>query len=148
MRKTCLASVLLLSGCGPLAIDATIGWGANQSIKKTLEMDQKQTKAQTEAGTEFWEGLFDVLPAVVTAPPPPPPEKRKIQSITIQLEPTPQPTPERVTIEDRYERIYPKRSTKRKSLPPSKPADVCRCEVGSGNLCTYHNDNVTCEPMK
>lgn len=96
MKKILLSSVLILSGCGPLAIDMTVGWGANQSIKKTLEMDQKQTKAQTESGSDFWEGLFDVLPVFTSAPQPTPtPVLPKIQSITIDMEgaATPSPTP-------------------------------------------------------
>jgi len=52
-------------GCGPLALDLTASLGANQNIKKTLDINQRQTDAQVEAQSEVVKDVVGVLPLVL-----------------------------------------------------------------------------------
>ena len=103
MRHFAIAAVILFVGCGPLAVDFTVGWGSNQSIKKTLDMNQRQTKAQTESQVDIVDAILD---AVKMAEPTPTPTMPKITSITIETEqppapmlptPTPKPVKKKIT---------------------------------------------------
>lgn len=91
-KSVLLVGCLLASGCSPLAVDFTVGWGANQTIKKNLEFDQKQTKAQTESQTEIIGDIVDVIWKKEAAPTPTP-LPPKIKSVTIELAGQEKPTP-------------------------------------------------------
>ena len=52
-------------GCGPLALDLTASLGANQNIKKTLDINQRQTDAQVEAQSGVVKDVVGVLPLVL-----------------------------------------------------------------------------------
>lgn len=91
MKKLLVVLALFLTGC-PMAMDFTIGMGSNQKIEKTLKMDQKQTKTQTEGQTTVLEDLVDIIPYLKAEPTPTPVSQvPKIKSITIELEPKPLP---------------------------------------------------------
>lgn len=98
--KKWLTSVLpafLVLGCGPLAVDFTVGWGSNQTIDKTLKMNQKQTKAQTEAGSTALEDILEAIPLIglSSVTPTPTPFPPAVKSLTIEFvgPATPVPTP-------------------------------------------------------
>lgn len=86
MKKFLIFLLPLLSAC-PMAMDASINWGANQKFKKTIELDQKQTKAQTESQTTILEDIIKVIPFLTPQPTPTPVIEQKVKSITIELEP-------------------------------------------------------------
>ena len=101
MKKILICSGLLLTGC-PMAVDISAGWGSDQSIEKTVKIKQKQTTAQTDSQTSFWEEFFNVLPLFAgpaptpTPTPTPTPQIPVVKSITIEVGPTPGPTPHTV----------------------------------------------------
>lgn len=88
MKKILICTSLLFTGC-PIAMDFTVGMGGNQSIKKTLDMNQVQTDKQSDNQTTVLEDIVNVIPFLVPEPTPTPvPEaKQKVKSITIEMEP-------------------------------------------------------------
>lgn len=114
MKKLLILAVL--AGCGPIAADATIGWGANQRIKKTLDINQKQTAEQTESQAVAVEDIIKILPLLRTQPTPiPPPSLPLVNHYTIEMPPpeycVPSPTP----------RPHKKTVRKTRTLPPCAP---------------------------
>lgn len=77
-------ALVSLSGCLPLAADATIAWGANQRVQKTLDIDQKQTAAQTQQGVEIVEEIVDVVPYVLRVEPAPTPTPKSVQKVKVK----------------------------------------------------------------
>lgn len=99
MKK--LIPLILLTACGPYAADLTFTIGANQKIKKSIEIDQKQTDAQVTANESFLEHLIDIIPYFSTPQPTPTPSP-VVKSITLNLvEPVPSPTPKPQVIIER-----------------------------------------------
>lgn len=116
---------LLLAGCGPLAVDFTVGWGSNQTIDKTLKMNQKQTKAQTEAESQAVSDILDALPGIIASaqkvPPSPPPHAR----LPLEVNPAPTPTPCPVVYERKVVRKVRRLPPAKKPLPPAKKPSPC-----------------------
>lgn len=86
MKKFLVFASLFLTGC-PMAMDFTIGLGANQKIEKSLKLDQKQTKAQSDNQTTILEDIVNVIPFLTPEATPTPAPQQKIKSVTIELEP-------------------------------------------------------------
>lgn len=148
--KKWLSSLVLLFGCGPLAVDFTVGWGSNQSIDKTLKINQKQTRAQTEAGSDALEDILSTIPLLGLSSAPTPTPTPAIKSLTIEFvgAPTPYPTPYPTPVPVRP-RPRPPRARLARSTPTPCPslAPVVDQSYYQKRETRTELDNIVVEPV-
>jgi hypothetical protein len=80
------------AGCIPVNLDATFTWGSNQSIEKTLKINQVQTDAQVGAGSEMVSeiasGVIAVAPLLLReVPSPTPTPAARLYELVVPVEP-------------------------------------------------------------